>query len=176
MKWFWLGVFLLKLNCFAESTEDFVALIKKELKGTMDNIQRNKFAASNDINRCTTRADEQSEINLYAFISFSMPDEALITLAEEVEKERGVLVLRGIPKNSFKELSKRVQRLQKKGLKTAIQINPHLFEQYDVTVVPSFVLKRENDWDKVSGNISLQYVLELSKKTAVLTRKESEET
>ena len=47
------------------------------------------------------------------------------------------------------------------GLTTAMQINPQLFEEYEVTAVPTFVLQGDQVWQKIAGHTSLENVLEL---------------
>jgi type-F conjugative transfer system pilin assembly protein TrbC len=94
---------------------------------------------------------------LYVFVSFSMPEMSLKTLAQEAErvstlrtsspktstpesstqKYNAVLVMRGLYQDSF---VKTAQKLQQLGI--AVDINPELFETHNVTSVPTFVFLR----------------------------------
>ena len=89
-----------------------------------------------------------------------MPDEAWMSLSKEVEKVKGVMVLRGLPENSFQQLAMKMYDLRKRGVNATIQIDPRLFTKYDVERVPCFVTLEENTFDKLSGNISVSYALE----------------
>lgn len=112
--------------------------------------------------KCLTTVDPTSdtEIPLYVLISFSVPDETWVTLSKEMEKIGAVFALRGLPHNSFKELSKKIQHLNLLGVKAAIQINPELFTTYEIDRVPSFLVINDGGYSKVSGNISLAYAIE----------------
>jgi conjugal transfer pilus assembly protein TrbC len=107
------------------------------------------------------KSADKTEPDLFIFISLGMPDELLLVLANDAEKAGALMVLRGLPNNSFNDFAKRLLQLKEKGLSASIQIHPVLFQEYDVTGVPSFVLKDEKSFEKVSGNISVEYVLQL---------------
>lgn len=106
----------------------------------------------------------KTESAFLVFISLGMLDEVLLSLANDAEGVGGLFVIRGLPNNSFKDFAKRMLQLKEKGLAAPIQIDPALFHKYGVTCVPTFVLKTdEAKFDKVSGNVSIEYVLELFK-------------
>lgn len=98
--------------------------------------------------------------SLYVFTSFSVPEPVWLQLSHEVRHLGGVFVLKGLPKNSFKGLSKRCLRLKKRGLEAAVQINPDLFEKYQIDKVPAFVVSEENSFDKIAGSVSLEFALQ----------------
>lgn len=98
--------------------------------------------------------------SLYVFMSFSLEDSLWIQFSKELEKIGGTFVLRGLPQNSFKELANRIFDLQDKGVIVPIQIHPKLFQEYEVEIVPSIVVVEENQYDKISGNLSIQCALE----------------
>lgn len=155
--------FFLSVACVAEEagTKDVTNWLKEELSETLSQNQKMHPEGQGPIKKCATGIAEPMETNLLAFVSFSMPDETLLSLAKEIEQFGGVLVLRGLPENSFKELAKRLLLLKEKGLTASFQINPKLFYEYEITNVPAFVLLGKQGFDKVSGNISLEYALEL---------------
>lgn len=113
-------------------------------------------------NQCSLTAPikEDPHSPLYVFVSFSMPDEALLSLSQDVQKVGGIFVLRGLPENSFKKLAIKLYSLRKQGLHATIQIDPRLFTQFNVEKVPSFVVKHPKGFDKLSGHVSLRYALE----------------
>lgn len=96
---------------------------------------------------------------IYVLISFSVPEEAWVDLSKELEEKGGAFVLRGLPHNSFKELSKKIQRLNLLGVSAPIQINPKLFSTYQVSHVPTFLIQNGEEYDKIRGNVSLKAAL-----------------
>jgi conjugal transfer pilus assembly protein TrbC len=144
---------------------------KEELKKTMSELKGNNHAEKY-IKELTVKGKcsvtqglkTDPETNLYLFVSFSMPDEAWISLSKEAEKIGAIFVLRGLPENSFQTLSIKMQDLRKKGMRAAVQINPRLFDRFEVSKVPCFVSLNEEKFDKISGNISLNYALKKMRK------------
>ncbi|MFI5343147.1 MAG: type-F conjugative transfer system pilin assembly protein TrbC [Chlamydiales bacterium] len=96
---------------------------------------------------------------IYVLISFSVPEATWVSLSKEIENRGGAFVLRGLPHNSFKELSKRIQRLNTLGVTAQVQINPKLFATYQVSQVPTFLIQNEEKYDKITGNVSLNFAL-----------------
>ena len=81
-------------------------------------------------------------------------------MSKELEKEGGVFVLRGLPNNSFSELAAKLLSLKKSGVNAAIQLNPIFFQTHQITNVPAFIVKAGDEFNKISGNISLKSALE----------------
>ena len=107
--------------------------------------------------------------DLMVFVSFSMPERSLIELAEQVKRSGGQLVFRGMVKNSMQVTAQAMLGLNSHGVKAII--HPKLFERFEVKHVPTFVLLNSKEsnctygnctplHDRISGNISLNYVLE----------------
>lgn len=90
--------------------------------------------------------------HLLIFVSLSMPKESLKRLYQEAEQQNLPLILRGLKNNSFKET---VEAL--KELEIAVQIDPNLFEEYQVKTVPTFIAIHQKEPLKIQGNISLSY-------------------
>lgn len=134
--------------------------LKAELQEVLDLHVRTSEEALAEIKQCSTGLSENEDREILAFVSFSMPDDALLRLASEMTSVGGQLVIRGLPKNSFKEFAQRVLALQGKGLQASLQIDPKLFEQYSIAMVPTVVLPEGNSFDKIAGHISLDYALE----------------
>lgn len=100
-----------------------------------------------------------SEPKLYIFMSLVVPEVLWLSLSQEMQGE-GVFVIRSLPQNSFRELSKRLTRLKERGVMAQIEIDPGRFEHYEVTTVPTFVVGSEEEYDKVMGEVSLRSALE----------------
>lgn len=113
----------------------------------------------------------QENNHLLVFVSFSLPEETLKRLADQVGKANGVMVLRGFKEGSLK---KTVQAIERMGLTHGnIKIHPQAFTQYRIAVVPSFVLAKApaqsldqegcalpEDYVSVSGDTSIAFALE----------------
>lgn len=98
---------------------------------------------------------ENSDSKVYIFVSFNMPKEALKALAIEAKKHNAVLVIRGLIENSFLKTATFL-----KDLGEGIVLDPLLFKEYKITVVPTFVEKHLAGFNKISGNITLAYALQ----------------
>ena len=91
---------------------------------------------------------------LFIFVSLSMGDAALKSLYQEAQDYGAVLVLRGLEDNSFKKTAETLQRLA-----IHVQIDPELFERYQVQRVPTFVYLRRQKVHILAGHTSLHYAL-----------------
>lgn len=104
----------------------------------------------------------QKDIHLIVFVSLSLGEATLKQLYHDVSRLGGKLVLRGLYKNSFKETQKMIKELE-----INVEIDPPLFEQFHVTLVPTFILTtypvREipGPYDVLHGNVSVAYALEI---------------
>ena len=93
---------------------------------------------------------------ILVFVSFSMPKAALIELNKQAQKYNATLIMKGIYKNSFSEMRKKILEIEPNGL--SINIDPKLFEQYNVKQVPTFIFVENNkEINRLSGNVSLTY-------------------
>lgn len=92
---------------------------------------------------------------ILVFVSFSMPEASLKQLSDESGKYHARLIMRGIYKNSFKDLKEKVLSISKDGLK--FDIDPELFKKYDIKQVPTFVNTKTGN--KLSGNVTLEFAI-----------------
>lgn len=92
---------------------------------------------------------------LLVFVSFTLPKETLKVLVESVQKVGGIVVVRGLVDNSFVKTA-----VLLKDLKGGVQLDPKLFETYQIKSVPTFILEKADQQDRLTGNVSLNYVLE----------------
>lgn len=118
--------------------------------------------------------------NLLVFVSFSLGDSTLKQLFRDVQKIGGQLVMRGLYKNSFIQTQKKIQ-----DLKIVVDIDPTLFERFQIQEVPTFIIVKELETegvpphDRLKGNVFLTYALEIfeqsgNKKAAEFLKKEKE--
>lgn len=109
---------------------------------------------------------------LQIFVSSSMPISLLKSCAKEAIKYNGVLVLRGLPAGSFHRLAKLVSDISGDNAEgIAMQIDDEAFKAFDIKRVPTIVLSKPasifseqvkgGSFDKISGNITIKYALEV---------------
>lgn len=109
---------------------------------------------------------------LQIFVSHSMPISLLKRYAREAIKYKGVLVLRGLPAGSFHKLSKLVSDISGDDAEgIAMQIDDEAFKAFNIKIVPTIVLSRSASifseqvkggaFDKIGGNVTIRYALEL---------------
>lgn len=124
-------------------------------------------------------------MSLKIFVSFSMSNDLLKTYLKQAKLYRGVLVFKGLPNGSWRELSQRISEIV--GNKVAgsqLQIDDISFEEYAITSVPTIVLVQDTRglpfsgddrdqskliYDKVSGNIGVRKALEIIREEGELS-------
>lgn len=166
-----LGTIFFPLLLFGIEDEAWLEKAKSNVDGSVvewlrENLQgksqkeKNMQVAPHIGKRCYVGNSKEVEPALLAFISFSLPDNILISISRSLKEYNGVMILQGLPQNSFKELSKRLISLKENGLLAQVQIDPRLFDRYEVSQVPTYVVPEDNTFDKIAGNISVEYALE----------------
>ena len=115
--------------------------------------------------------EPSSSGQLIVFVSLGMPDTPLKQLAAEAEKTKARLVIRGLLDNSFKTTINRLHEL-----KIPVEIDPTLFDLFEVKRVPTFVRCTmtpegavKEGHDRLSGNIFMRDALEKFRKFGELT-------
>lgn len=99
--------------------------------------------------------------NPVVFVSASMPLAALKNLAHQARKEGAVLVIRGFIKGTLKDTANLVDEIN-----FPLEIDPKLFEKYQVQHVPTLMVYEKNIWHKVTGNVEIRFAKEMAKKKA----------
>lgn len=133
--------------------DDAKAFAKEQLR-----LAKQEFEKKIEDEKLSVFSDDE----ILIFASFSLPDNIWLELSKEAKEYGARIVVRGLPENSFKKFSSKLYALQKKGMNASVDIDPELFQKYEITKVPSFVVKDAKGFDKVSGSISLDYFLEKS--------------
>jgi len=112
---------------------------------------------------------------LKIFVSSSMPEEALKGLLKEAEHFGGVLVLKGLPENSWKALAQLVLAIAEDDTDMPMQIDEEEFNRFGIDSVPAFVLIEPQEmkeqlaeklpkFDQISGNLTIRLALEYMSK------------
>lgn len=110
---------------------------------------------------------------LFIFVSFSMPDELIKSYLIQSDKLRSFVVVRGLYKDDFGLTIKKLKTIYNdQNKRMNLLIDPTLFQRFNITAVPSFVLSSEPVGDcnesscsvpehiKASGAITLEYFLD----------------
>jgi type-F conjugative transfer system pilin assembly protein TrbC len=164
-------------HCCHSSTKTFTMdpLMDTEENLTASTIIGN--SSSDDAHKAQVKRD-----NVIVFMSYSVPKAVWQSLWKEAEalKQPIQFVLRGLPGNSFQALAKKVM-----DYGCPAMIDPPLFERYNITAAPAFLVKEQGVTSKRSsdeqdhnqnqvegkgqkprqetvfyGNVSLSYVVE----------------
>lgn len=93
------------------------------------------------------------------FVSFSMNDSALQRYFKEAESVGGRLIMRGLINNSFQETQEKMQQLE-----INIDIDPNLFEEFNVRRVPTIIISDDHKAKKILGHLPLGDALAIMEK------------
>ena len=129
---------------------------------------------------------------LYIFISLSLHKNTILELLSQAKRVGGVLVLRGLKEGSWKKTIEFMLPILEEH-EEGIILDPTLFKRFDIGKVPAIVLAKDlrldsdylgnnnggsdfnnerakpDSFDKISGNISIDYALRLFRKKGDLS-------
>ena len=124
-------------------------------------------SANQDAVRCgmtlKSPKEEQHLAQLFIFVSASMPQQSIKDLGQQAQKIGAHLVFRGLVGETFPKMQSYMKEL---GI--AAEIDPPKFDDYTVTIVPTFILTRNNISDRISGHVSLLEALDQFRKKGEL--------
>jgi type-F conjugative transfer system pilin assembly protein TrbC len=116
--------------------------------------------------------------NFYIFVSLNMGKKNLEDLSQLAAAYNGILVIRGLKNNSFIETATFIKEITEKNNNSGFIIDPTLFQKHNITHVPTFILAKGEEGlpntscpiiaDRLSGNVTPKYVLNLYAKTGDL--------
>ena len=116
------------------------------------------------------RAVINPDPTLRVFVSSSMSKTLLSRYCKLCAKYNCVLVFKGLPHGSFKELYRLIADISNNENNVAMQIDDEKFDQFGVATVPTIILSKENEcvfnnscnpkYDKIIGNIGIKKALE----------------
>ena len=154
-------------------TNSSIDTVWQNLKNIFKSQEQSEIAGGSKLRDNTGRGRQFS--GLYIFVSQSMPQALLKNYLHEANKYGGVLVLKGLPQGSFKELAKFVTDItgtsdNAHDIEANIQIDDEAYDKFNVVVVPTIVLSLSSDYhplestdfkfDKMVGNVGVKYSLE----------------
>ena len=121
------------------------------------------------------RASLGQDPRFIAFVSLSLPPEALKALVADVARAGGVSVLRGFPQGDSALFKRRLAAIwDEESAASSLGIDPRLFRAFAVEAVPTFVMLGADfspcdgfacidqlpPHDRIAGNVSVAHVLE----------------
>ena len=157
--------------------------------------------ARTDINQLLDQAQTQTEPapqgqktgpQLYVFVSTSMPDITLKRLLIQASRIDGSLILRGLVDGDMQKTKNKVMQLLETDasgntqIDGGLSIDPTLFERFDISQVPSFVVTNtpaercnkmdcpSTDYARLSGDTTLEYALETIAREAPAMRESAQ--
>lgn len=109
-----------------------------------------------------------------AFASLSMPEEALVKMIADTTRAGGVVVFRGFSADNPQTFITGIRKVVDQSGASNVAIDPRLFRSFGVDRVPTYVALSTDfepcdqldcvtappPHDRISGNISVEYVLE----------------
>lgn len=117
------------------------------------------------------------------FVSSSMSRELLKSYVDEAKKYRAILVFKGLPNGSWRELASIVSYIAGDMDEVAIQIDDEAYSRFEVSTVPAFILSQNERefwqgnkpeiFDKVTGNIGIKGALKMMAKDGDLAEEAS---
>ena len=143
--------------------QEAIAWVKQQLHEDSKLVRGTEKETVTDMRKkclTTVSTSNNADVPVYVMISFSIPEETWVSLSAEMEKIGAVFVLRGLPNNSFKELSKRLQHLSSIGVNAEVRIDPMLYTNYKIDKAPTFLIIGKDSHHTLSGNVSLSYAME----------------
>lgn len=94
------------------------------------------------------------------FVSFSIPEAGLQRMLAETRRYGIPTTLRGLVNNDMKQTVDAVSQLVQNGATEGVQIDPTLYSQYGITSVPALVVRCEEGFDVIRGNLKLEQALQ----------------
>jgi len=176
------------LNFATELQKSSTAMVWQNLKEIF--VQATQLETGSNPNLPNTTLTKQ-ESELYVFVSTSMPKPLLKAYAQEAKKYGGVLVFKGLPNGSFKELAVLVGELNTGSIDAAsdtslpgMQIDDEAFDRFEVSAVPTIILSTTSEYqphqttqviyDKITGNVGIKYALEQFSSSGTLAKEATE--
>ena len=117
------------------------------------------FSGCKGCKQLDVQPDPTHEILILA--SFSMPETSWISLSKDMEGKNAAFVVRGLPGNSFKKFAARIASLKEKGMSAPVLVDPIVFLEHQVEMVPTFLFFKPEEVHQVKGNITLRSAEEI---------------
>jgi type-F conjugative transfer system pilin assembly protein TrbC len=151
-------IFVSITNVFADSSVDEILSASQKALQWAEKIEHHQPKDVCRLKDENMRQDKSShsQENLLIFVSSSLSPQVLKNLFRDVSQVGGKLIFKGLINNSFKDTYHYFKEIQINA-----DIDPNKFDDYQVSVVPTFILKdkQEKRFDRLQGNVSLDEAL-----------------
>ena len=174
-------IFCLLFLCFIASivwADDFMAIAKEAENNRMAMAQKYlpyaEDAKNHEAQMTSLYKKEASDINLkmtpiqnstylkidknsvvIIFISFSMPEQSIVSILQDSKRIHGTVVIRGLIHNSFKETFLKMGSLVKAaGSGGGVELNPPAFKKFNIQKVPAVVVLPDNETCRLEKKMS----------------------
>ncbi|MDX1791259.1 type-F conjugative transfer system pilin assembly protein TrbC [Legionella pneumophila] len=94
--------------------------------------------------------------SIHVFVSFSMPDKFLEETLRECSQLSIPVYLNGLYRDSMSETALKVMALSKRTPNLNLNIDPTLFERFDIHQVPALVVDDGKNFDVIYGHLTIQ--------------------
>ncbi len=94
--------------------------------------------------------------SIHVFVSFSMPDKFLEETLRECSQLSIPAYLNGLYRDSMSETALKVMALSKRIPNLNLNIDPTLFERFDIHQVPALVVDDGKNFDVIYGHLTIQ--------------------
>lgn len=113
-----------------------------------------------DINAQSTSMGEKDTFPAIYFVSLGIPREGLLPMLKDARRYNIPPTLRGLVNNDMRQTAAAMFELSKEDKDAGVQIDPTLFTQYNISVVPALVVTCPGHHDVIRGSLPLQHALE----------------
>ncbi|WP_272682033.1 type-F conjugative transfer system pilin assembly protein TrbC [Providencia sp. PROV129] len=128
-------------------------------KAWIDNLLAKQQQAQQQAADAAKAQTEQESPFVY-FVSFSIPEAGLKQMVPEATQLGIPTLINGLIDNDFRKTATAVFELTKDSGEGGVQIDPKTFAQYGITQVPALVVRCEQGFDVMYGNIRLISAIE----------------
>ncbi|HFK4066724.1 TPA: type-F conjugative transfer system pilin assembly protein TrbC [Kluyvera ascorbata] len=113
-----------------------------------------------DIAAQTNTMGEKDTFPAIYFVSLGIPREGLLPMLKDARRFNIPPTLRGLLNNDMRQTASAMFELSKEDKDAGVQIDPTLFTQYNISVVPALVVTCPGHFDVIRGSLPLQQALE----------------
>lgn len=104
---------------------------------------------------------EKKKPEVIYFVSSSIPSEGMRNILRDADRLGIPAVMRGLIGNDFRRTAAYIMELAQPENVGGVQIDPTLFKQYGINVVPTLVVTCGATYDRIQGNVKLDRALQI---------------
>ncbi|EBS0713006.1 type-F conjugative transfer system pilin assembly protein TrbC [Salmonella enterica] len=93
------------------------------------------------------------------FISLGIPREGLLLMLNDARRYNIPPTIRGLVNNDMRQTAAMMFELNKESNDVGVQIDPTLFSEYNISVVPALVVTCPGHYDVIRGSLPLRQAL-----------------